>query len=634
MANPFLRRATEYIREDSSFLAIVSPAPLTTYFAKHPRKDAIFEVPVRVIGTPGSGKTMMASLAEFRLVEAILRDQSSGTNRDLAGALSACGFIDGERPRVAAVRIPMESEYRDFWELPYPEVIRTKLALSLVQARAMLGLIRNLTANRSRAVRDIRFIAKDASEAHLEQIGGLDSEGIRRRALEVQKAIYGVAAGLVPPDLNDLPEAAREPYQPLEAIQEIEIDWQGEAVSLRPLVILDDVHALHPDQYEGIFAALARREIKVGRWLMMRMDALSPGVVFRSPAHVEAHNLKPGRDFLDVLMQNQAERRTERAQFRKMAIDMADRYLPLVTSLRDRNFTRIVDLLPATPPQIPPGKVRDLAAAVDRDQRRLGITPSRRAKIDKLVEGFMSGTKSADKGEEVTLGMSRVLLYRYANRVANMSPDLFKEFDPEPKVGLKADTDVADAARLRLYHDLDRPLHYGFDDLCDASNENAELFLQLAGALVSRMETRAIRNQDPALPPSLQQSTLRERSVEIINGWAFPYARKVRDLITAIADECVEVSLSANARLGSGANAVGIPVAEFEALVKDEGELTRVLKFAAAYGALNVVPDYGQGGKIWCLLELSGPVCLARGLTFKRGGFLEWRVDQLDALVA
>mgnify|MGYP000937086847 CR=1 FL=1 len=30
MANPFLRRATEYVREDESFLSIVSPAPLTT----------------------------------------------------------------------------------------------------------------------------------------------------------------------------------------------------------------------------------------------------------------------------------------------------------------------------------------------------------------------------------------------------------------------------------------------------------------------------------------------------------------------------------------------------------------------------------------------------------------------------
>ena len=69
MANPFLRRATEYIREDESFLSIVSPAPLTTFLATSQNKDDMFEVPVRIIGAPGSGKTMLATLAEFRMVE-------------------------------------------------------------------------------------------------------------------------------------------------------------------------------------------------------------------------------------------------------------------------------------------------------------------------------------------------------------------------------------------------------------------------------------------------------------------------------------------------------------------------------------------------------------------------------------
>jgi hypothetical protein len=126
--NPFLRRATEYIRDDSAFLSIVSPEPLTTFVAKHKKRAVLFDYPVRVIGTPGSGKTMMASLVEFRLIESILRDQSSESNRTLASALTASGFTHGEVPLIAAVRIPMESEYRDFWELPYDAAIKTKLS--------------------------------------------------------------------------------------------------------------------------------------------------------------------------------------------------------------------------------------------------------------------------------------------------------------------------------------------------------------------------------------------------------------------------------------------------------------------------------------------------------------------------
>ena len=70
---------------------------------------------------------MLATLAEFRLIEMILRDQTSSTNRDLAAALEQAGFLHGGLPRVAAVRVPMETEYRTLWELPYDPVVKTKL---------------------------------------------------------------------------------------------------------------------------------------------------------------------------------------------------------------------------------------------------------------------------------------------------------------------------------------------------------------------------------------------------------------------------------------------------------------------------------------------------------------------------
>src|SRR3546814_13843906 len=87
MANPFLRRATEYIRDDAAFLAVVSPQPLTTFLTRHPRRDDLFNLPVRILGAPGSGKTMLATLAEFRLIETILRNQTNDKNRELQGAL-------------------------------------------------------------------------------------------------------------------------------------------------------------------------------------------------------------------------------------------------------------------------------------------------------------------------------------------------------------------------------------------------------------------------------------------------------------------------------------------------------------------------------------------------------------------
>ncbi|WFR97517.1 hypothetical protein [Rhizobium tumorigenes] len=628
MANPFLRRATEYVREDESFLSIVSPAPLTTFLATNKHKDDMFEVPVRIIGAPGSGKTMLATLAEFRMVETILQDESNPINRALADALGQAGFLKEGKPHVAAVRIPMESEYRDFWELPYEPAVKTKLAFWLVQARAMLGLIRSLTANKTRDIVDIQFIPRATYEAHLEQIGGLTAIGIRDRALAVQRAIYSVGAGLRAPKLENLPADAIAPYAPFDAISKIRIDWMGEEIELSPLVMLDDVHALHHEQLQAMFEMLSHREMKFGRWMMMRLDALSPGAVLRSTGTQPTHNRAKGRDFVDIRMQGDEKKEAARKQFRTMARDMAKRYLPMIEALRNRNATDVDRLLPAEPPKLTPGQIKELSLKVDKDQAKLSIGPSRRKEIDSLVDEYIKRTKSYDDRPEVALAMTRILLHRYAIRIARATPSLFEEIDPDPRTPLKADSDVAHGARLHLYHEYDRPLHYGVDAICDASNENAEVFLQFAGELVANIETRAIRNNPLPLPARSQQSILTKKAKAMMDAWAFPNAQRVRDLVDAMGQECREESLLPNAPLGPGANAIAVLEEEMEALSTDD-EVGSVLKHAIANGAVTIERNYGQGGKQWALVELTGTVNLAYGLTFNRGGFLPKTLDYI-----
>ncbi|MGY3484785.1 DNA helicase HerA-like ATPase [Bradyrhizobium sp. USDA 4011] len=145
MANPFEKRATEYLREDeAAFLSLVSPEPLRTYLGDAAKRGQLFEKLIRIVGTPGSGKTTLATLLEARMVEAVLSDPEKDGYSDIIQALEACQFIQKGQQKIAAVRLPLEGEYRDFWELPYDETLRTKLVLALIQARAVLGLVRNL----------------------------------------------------------------------------------------------------------------------------------------------------------------------------------------------------------------------------------------------------------------------------------------------------------------------------------------------------------------------------------------------------------------------------------------------------------------------------------------------------------
>ncbi|HEX7944062.1 MAG TPA: hypothetical protein VF495_05315, partial [Phenylobacterium sp.] len=227
------------------------------------------------------------------------------------------------------------------------------------------------------------------------------------------------------------------------------------------------------------------------------------------------------------------------------------------------------------------------------------------------------------------LAMLAVLFERYAKRIPQRG--LFEQSadDAEPNRPLAADAGVADGAQIHLLHRYERPYFYGIDTLCDASSENAEQFLQLASRLVSQSETQLIRAKPPTLRSGVQDRLLRERAAEMVRAWDFPHAPLVRRVAERIAAECVTKSLEGNASLGGGANAIGIPQEDFEAIPQTHPDLARVLQFGVAYNAFILVPNHGTKKRLWCLIELGGVLLLHHGLTLKRGGFLERRTEDL-----
>lgn len=629
MANPFEKRATEYLRDDEAgFLSIVSPEPLRTYFENEAAKGQLFEKLIRIIGTPGSGKTTMATLLEARMVATVIAEREKEDHGEIIKALEACGVVEKGVQKVAAVRLPMEGEYRDFWELPYDEALRTKLVLALIQARALLGLARNLERGRPRST--LTFVIRADAGAALEQIGGVRTEDILERARAVERAVYRVGASLVPPREDSIPEAAVRPFRPFDVVEGIRIESaDGQTLDMKPLVILDDAHNLAPQQFDLVFRDLARREIRVARWIMMRLDGLTPEVALSDGDENRAPEVKLGRDYLDIFLQRLDERKA-RTLFRSVAASMADRYLRRHPVFQRRQYRGFSSLLSAEPPAFSKQALRRLADEVEKTQTRLKIPAQRRAALEAEVSRYASSAKNQDTGPEVQLAMLNILMHRYVNQVPQQS--LFgPENDPEPRRAMTADADIAHGARLHLRHGYSRALHYGLSTISDASSENAELFLQLAAKLVDRMEARIINGDQPLLSAAQQDKILGDRSREIISRWNFPFAGAVRTMISAIAADCLAESLTPNAWLGAGANAIGVPQEEFNAaVVSKNGELPQILHYAVAYNAILLRRNYPQGGRQWCLLQLGGPVVLANSLTLNKGGFLQKRLADVQ----
>lgn len=635
MENPFLKRVTETFQDEEAFLAIVSPEPVKLFLLKPGKNGQIYDRLVFIRGTPGSGKTTLARLFEYPTIAALLRNKNIETHRSLVRNLIDCKAITDSRARILACRLNMESDYRNFWEFPYTEELKLSLMHKLIQSRAVLGWISNLVTS-GIPIENIKFIAKKSQAAASQTIGGTEAASLLELAKSIELSLYKVIGALVAPEVSDLDENCKAAYHPFDIIQEVVIESEhADPITLTPLVILDDAHVLHPAQFDGLQRWLLRRELSVARWVLTRLDVMHAQEALARITEDKSETFQlPGitvtRETTEIMLQsNIVERKGQRAAFRKMAKDMAGRYLNRIPLFSDRNLVKLSNLLSTTSVELSTTKLNGLKQEIKNLQSKLVISNQRRAALLEKINQY--SPVSNDLPEDIKLAMLAVLMNRYAKRVPQHS--LFDEEEAEPKKELNVDITVYDAARIHLFHKYERPYYIGIDDLCDASSENAEQFLHLAAVLVEAVATRLIHSRQPSLDSATQHKLLRDQAEEAIDKWNFPQFQFVKQIINFIANKCLEVSLFSNAPLGQGANAYGILKNEFDEIPEAFPDLARVLQFGIAYNALTIVPRYECKGQVWCLLELGGLPILKHGLTLKRGGFIEGDSSQLNNVI-
>ena len=634
MTNPFEKRATEYLRDESAFLSVVTPEPLATFFKKHASSGALYDRLCFVIGTPGSGKTTIARLLEYKTVHKVINSPNHPNYYELKKELLDCGVVGPNNIKVIGCRIPMESEYRDFWELPYDEIVKFRLLKSFLQARTLISWLLSLEETSVKDLSHVEVVYRTGVIGPTEELGGSSGQEVLEKAMQVEREIYRINAALISPPVNELPDLLLKPYQPFDVIVEIKITTTQQSVVLKPLVMLDDVHLLHPDQILQIRDWLVQRESRIARWMLMRLDADTPeSVLFEGISASKRPEIKiqKSRELTQIWLQSSKNRRKSRRNFQKMAKSMADKYLRLMPVFSSQGLISFQALLNTQATEISNSNLGKLRMDCKVAQSTLRISDDFRIEIEQEIEGYFRRSNN-EAAEDLKTAMLLILMYRHGDR--SSQPNFFDEYIPqESSRSVKVRSNIADGARIHLLHKYNRPYFFGIEAVCNASAENAEQFLNLAGRLVDASASRIIRRKSAELLSGNQHKLLKTKAQEIIDNWSFPHHAEVRKLCRYISEQCVEKSLEENASLGGGANAFGIPYEEYGNIVSEHSRLALTLKFGVAYSALTLKHGHKTKNRLWTLIELTGPSLIFYGLTFTRGGFVERNVsDLLQAL--
>lgn len=613
-----IRAADAPIIETSQFLQLYCPLLLSQL----QRDDLFIPKLIVVRGSPGSGKSSLLRLFETETLLAIHARKSQPSDQDLVDRLGELGTLSESGPRVVGIYIQCDSSLRDISNLS-SEQGTLQLFNMLLDTRVIVSFLRGI---RRLAAAGCFHLSDDCLLEPLPSGDAPPRVFAEARSIEQMEEFcagverdFGALLNSFPGD--PLPTSI-QPHARVYALRYLALQRQrNPALSeLMPVVMLDDVQELYPDQREHLKNEFIRREA-VPRWLAVRTH------VFGLEELISLEGAEQGREYREISLDEIFQERP--GIFARFSANVVHRRLQATESLQQVTISDFKNLLRSPDEKVLSDAVKK---ALEQMLRRSSEIRLADAFVQKLQQVFERSTQTPPSFDELwELEKCLVLVERQANRGL-----LF----PSMELPQTADAKTDEAARLFVTKRLRWPYYFGFDAITSVASGNVDQLLSTVAAIVDRMIYRADLDRDKAISAKEQEDILRKCADEYYGALEEKHRRgsAIRQFIDNFGPFCAEVTSRPNAPIAPGVNGFGLTREEILQEVSESrgkrGQASlvfrEVLTNAVAGNILSIrVTKQGQAGSEKIVFYLNRLLCVKFRLPLNYGGWQHLPVDLL-----
>lgn len=613
-----IRAADAPIIETAQFLQLYCPLLLDQL-----QRDDLFVPKLIVVrGSPGSGKSSLLRLFEMETLLAVHARRSQPSDQDLVERLTELGILADSGPRALGIYIQCDSSLRDIANLS-PDQPVERLFNTLLDTRIVVLFLRAI-----QRLQEAGCLALSANCTLQPLPSGDAPPQLFAEPRSLQELLdacariendFGTLLNSFPGD--PLPNSI-QPHARVYSLAYLALQLQNPAFAeLLPVVMLDDVQELYPNQRQHIRAEFMRRAT-VPRWLAVRTH------VFGLEDLISVEGAEQGREYREIPLDEIFQEKP--SVFGKFAANVVHRRLQYTDSLQQVPIGDFRNLLREPTETIPAETAKKAVAGIVKrvaDVRRdTGFEQKIKSRGDALQD---SGVPFS---ELVQLEQEMIGFERQANKgQLSLLPDL--------DILETSNGKTEEAAWLFASRRCRHPYYWGFDRLTNAASGNVEQLLSTSASFIDRMIYRAELDRDKAISAKEQEDLFKRCAQDYYKALEEKHRRgsAIRQFVDNLGLFFEEVTYRPYAPIAPGVNGFGLTRQQIEQAAgpsvqtRDAQVFREVLTNAVAGNVLSVrVTKQGQAGAEKIVFYLNRILCVHFRLPLNYGG---WQPLPTDLLV-